>query len=891
MKSEHIVVGIVADVDAGKTTLSENILFRTGTIRKAGRVDHGDTCLDTDAMERERGITIFSREAEFRVSEKAFTLLDTPGHADFSSETERVLSVLDYAILVISAPEGVRSHVQTIWKLLKQYAIPAIVFINKCDLYCGEKEELLKELNTGLEIGFHSFDCLDTEDVAMLSDEATETYLECGKLENEDLKRLIRERRLFPCYYGSALKGEGIAELLNGLVQLTDYKDYPEDFSGRIFKITRDKTDRLSHMKITGGTLHVKDLIGDEKIEQIRLYSGDSLKQVQEASAGMIVSITGLSQSYAGQGIGEETGSVIPVLVPLFSMTVIPTYDVTNAELYSTLKLLEEEIPEISVDPYSGKGDVRIRLMGPVQTQVISRIMEERFQMPVRFENNRIVYRETVTEISEGVGHFEPLRHYAEVHLRLEPAETGSGLIYQTELSEDLLPGNYQRLILSQLEYKRHRGILTGAFLTDVKITLVAGKHHVKHTVGGDFREAGCRAVRHGLMKNVCKLLEPWYSFEIRLPQIYAGRAMSDITCKLNGNFEGPVLKGDTAILNGKAPVSLIQNYQSELTAYTKGYGKLSLVFCGYSDCHNSEEVIENVNYDAEADLKNPCGSVFCEHGAGEYVGWRDVESKMHLPLVCGQESRGRIPMQTEKGVPASNASAAEQNAGKRTSDYLGAGLREDRELEKIFLASLGKNRKEDSSDRNRKKRILKSYENVSIPEPKKNYLLVDGYNIIHAWNDLRELGAMDLNAARTALLEILSNYQGFRGTTLITVFDAYRVQGGKGSIEKYHNIYCVYTKEAQTADAYIEKTVHELAKDNNVTVATSDGLEQIIVFGDGAVRMSARELYDEVKKCSTDIEETCRRIMPKLKNGISVGFQKPDNTENKKTDEISGTV
>jgi len=872
MKSEHIVVGILADVDAGKTTLSENILFSTGTIRKAGRVDHGDTCLDTDAMEKERGITIFSREAEFCVSGKAFTLLDTPGHADFSSETERVLSVLDYAILVISAPEGVRSHVQTIWKLLKQYEIPVFVFINKCDLYCKKGEELLQELNVRLEKGFYSSDSLDNEDVAMLSDEATEKFLDCGKLEKEDFRKLIAERKLFPCYFGSALKGEGIRELLEGLVHLSDYKEYPDQFSGRVFKITRDKADRLSHMKITGGSLRVKDLVGEEKIEQIRIYSGDSMKQVQEAFAGMIVTVTGLSDSYAGQGIGEEKNSVIPVLVPLFSMTVIPTYDISNAQLYSTLKILEEEIPEISVDPYSGKGDVRIRLMGPVQTQVISGIMEERFQMPVRFENNRIVYHETVTEVSEGVGHFEPLRHYAEVHLRLEPAEAGSGLVFRTELSEDLLPGNYQRLILSQLEYKRHKGILTGALLTDVKITLVAGRHHVKHTVGGDFREAGCRAVRHGLMKNVCKLLEPWYAFEIRLPQNFAGRAMSDITCRLGGEFEGPVLKEDTAILTGKAPVSLIQNYQSELTAYTKGYGKLSLAFCGYFDCHNSEEVISDSHYDAEADLSNPCGSVFCEHGAGEYVGWRDVESKMHLPLACGQENCFRARIQPEREIPLSSMSGFGSSAGKNSGDYPGAGSREEKELEKIFLESLGRNRKtEEAPGRGDRKRILKSYENVSVPEPKKNYLLVDGYNIIHAWDDLRKISTLDLNAARTALLEILSNYQGFRGMTLITVFDAYRVSGGKGSIEKYHNIYCVYTKEAQTADAYIEKTVHELAKNNNVTVATSDGLEQIIVFGDGAVRMSSKEFYDEVKKCNTDIEETCRKIMPKLKNGIAV--------------------
>jgi len=890
MKSEHIVVGILADVDAGKTTLSENILYHTGTIRKAGRVDHGDTCLDTDSMERERGITIFSREAEFNVNGKAYTLLDTPGHADFSAETERVLSVLDYAILVISAPEGVRSHVHTIWKLLKQYNVPVFVFINKCDLISFEKEKVLEELNSRLDSGFFSADQLQGEDIAMLSYEAAETYLKNGKLEVSDLKKLIMESRLYPCYFGSALKGEGIGKLLNGLSVLTDFKNYPDSFGGRIFKITRDKNDRLSHMKVTGGILHVKDLVGEEKIEQIRIYSGDSQKPVRQAEAGMIVTVTGLSESYSGQGIGVEENTVFPVLVPLFSMTVVPTFDISNSELYQALKQLEEEIPEISVDPYSGKGDVRIRLMGPVQTEIISRIMEERFRMPVRFENNRIVYKETVTEISEGVGHFEPLRHYAEVHLKLEPAERGSGLQYETELSEDLLPGNYQRLILSQLEYKKHRGVLTGSMLTDVKITLVAGKHHVKHTVGGDFREAGCRAVRHGLMKNRCKILEPWYSFEIELPESCAGRAMSDITCRLGGEFEGPVLNGENAVLTGKAPVSLIQNYQAELTAYTKGYGRISLAFCGYLDCHNSEDVVNDAQYDAEADLKNPCGSVFCEHGSGEYVGWRDVESKMHLPAAVSCSSQNHLEAAPEALAGEGGSKEKKKEMSGPAADYLGAGLKADRELEKIFLASLGRNRKQNEPRQPQEKKILKNTEHLTIPVPKKNYLLVDGYNIIHAWKDLRELSKSDLNSARIALLEILSNYQGFRGMTLIAVFDAYKVPGSKGNVEKYRNIYTVYTKEAQTADAYIEKTVHELAKNNHVTVATSDGLEQIIVFGDGAIRMSAQELFKEVENCNTDIAETLRRIEPKLKNRIcGDSVQNPEASE--KTGEKSGTV
>jgi len=686
MKSDHIVVGILADVDAGKTTLSENILYMTGSIRKAGRVDHGDTCLDTDAMERERGITIFSRQAEFCVGDRNFTLLDTPGHTDFSAEAERVLSVLDYAILLISAPEGIRSHVYTIWKLLKRYAIPAFVFINKTDLVSPPVPDIIAELNRKLGEGFVYHTDLHSEECALLDDSVTEKYLDNGMISEEDIRSMTASGKLFPCYSGSALKSDGIRELIQGISEYTVLKDYPEETAARIFKITREKSDRLSHLKVTGGTIHVKDVFGEDKIEQIRVYSGDGYRPVQEAKPGMIVSVTGLPESYAGQGIGAEKDADLPLLVPLFSMTVIPTFDVSNAELYEKLKLLEEEIPELSVDPYSGKDDVRIRLMGAVQTEVVARIMEERFHMPVRFGNNRIVYRETVSGSSEGVGHFEPLRHYAEVHLLLEPGERGSGLVFDAALSEDLLPGNYQRLILSMLEHRKHRGVLTGALLTDVRVTLVAGKHHVKHTVGGDFREASCRAIRHGLMNNTCKMLEPWYSFEIMLPSEYAGRAMSDITCRLAGSFEGPDTLGDMAKLTGRAPVSLIQNYQAELTAYTKGFGKMTLEFCGYDICHNEEEVIKEAAYDPEADLKNPCGSVFCEHGAGMYVGWQEVEEYMHLPLVQEFQTgktRSKDPYTTkDHSNRETPGSPVKPKTGNGSTDYLGRGLAEDKELE-----------------------------------------------------------------------------------------------------------------------------------------------------------------------------------------------------------------
>lgn len=887
MKTENLVLGILADVDAGKTTLSENILYLTGSIRKKGRVDHGDTFLDTDLMERERGITIFSKQALFSVSKdgytRNFTLLDTPGHADFSAETERVLSVLDYALLLISAPDGIRSHVYTLWKLLKRYNVPTFVFINKTDIFHGEESGLLKELNTRLSPGFIPYDEVFSEETALLDDELTEKYLETGEISRDDVLELINQRKLFPVFKGSALMEEGIDSLLDFLPVFTSEKEYPEEFSGEVFKITREKTDRLSHVKITGGSLKVKDKIGEYKAEQIRLYNGDSVRPVQEAFPGMVVAVTGLPDTYAGMGIGAANDAEIPVLMPLFSVTVIPTFDVDNATLYKALKELEEEIPELSVDPYSGKGDVRIKLMGAVQTDIIKRIMLDRFKMDVSFGNNRIVYKETVCDVSEGVGHFEPLRHYAEVHLLLEPGERGTGMTYGTALSEDLLPGHFQRLILQQLEVHRHKGVLTGSELTDVKVTLVAGKHHVKHTVGGDFRQSAYRAVRHGLMKNVSKLLEPYYEFEIRLPFTYAGRAMSDISTKLFGTFTGPETIGDDSILTGMAPVSTIQNYQSELTAYTKGFGKMTLNFAGYFDCHNSEEVVTEAGYDPDADLREPTGSVFCEHGAGLYVNWWEVEEHMHLPLLSGaggiEGNRQQELLQDENDTqdtdekivrPVPPLSVAKLTAPKG-NDYMGAGYAKDKELEAIFAGSLGRNRNEEKRrDENRsgisvrateKPKQQLSPEHINIPEKKKDFLLVDGYNIIHAWPELSSLAKDNLDSARIALLDILANYQGFRGMTLIAVFDAYRVKGGKGSISKYHNVYEVYTKEAETADAYIEKTVHEIGRKHNVKVATSDALEQVIVFGEGAVRISAKDLYEEVKASNADILEICRKL------------------------------
>lgn len=889
MKTNHLVLGILADVDAGKTTLSENILFNTGSIRKVGRVDHGDTFLDTDSMERERGITIFSKQALFSAGNKEFTLLDTPGHADFSAETERTLSVLDYCILVISAQDGLTSHVFTLWKLLSRYAIPTFIFINKTDLYHKDLSELIGEMNRKLSEGFveASESTLYGEECAVLSEDLLERFLETGSVEKEDVQKLILERKLFPVFSGSALKNEGVTELITSLSELTGEKEYPDEFSASVFKITRNKADRLSHLKVTGGVLRVKDNVGENKVEQIRLYQGDSVKPLQEALPGMVVAVTGLADSYAGEGIGAAHDASVPVLVPLFSVTVLPTFDVDQATVYKALKELEEEIPELSVDPFSGKGDVRIKLMGTVQTEIIRRILSDRFGIEVRFGENRIVYKETVCAVSEGVGHFEPLRHYAEVHLLLEPAERGTGMTYSSELSEDVLPGHFQRLILSQLEYHRHKGVLLGAELTDVHVTLIHGKHHVKHTVGGDFRQASYRALRHGLMKNVSKILEPYYDFEITLPTEYAGRAMSDITTRLSGNFEGPDTRGEESFLWGRAPVSTIQNYQADLTAYTKGFGRMSLQFAGYFDCHNPEEILSVSDYDPDADLRDPAGSVFCEHGAGLYVPWQEVEEHMHLPLGgapakgaepiilrdLSEENKGMVSEEGKSFTPELLRISREKKNAAAPTDYMGAGYAADKELEEIFNRTFARNKKEEPKRDPRKEKKEAQFrplpEHVNVPEKKKEYLLVDGYNIIHAWDELRELMNISLDGARQALLDILSDYQGFQGNTVIAVFDAYRVKGGTGSVEKYAGIYVVYTKEAETADAYIEKTVHEIGHKYNVTVATSDALEQVIVFGEGAVRLSAREFREEVMRSKSSIRSICEKRKESLGNRI----------------------
>lgn len=880
MKSKNLVLGILADVDAGKTTLSEEILFCSGSIRKTGRVDHGDTFLDTDMQERERGITIFSRQALFCAGEKDFTLLDTPGHADFSAEMERTLSVLDYAVLVISAAEGLRSHVFTLWKLLDKHGIPVFVFINKCDLPNPGKETIIREMNQRLSAGFVDEDLLYGEETALLSDDLTERFLSGESVTDSDVRRLISERKLFPVFGGSALKRDGVDRLLAALEHLTEEKEYPEEFSGLIYKVTREKGERLSHLKVTGGVLRSKDMVSrvfhteerkgeryESKAELIRLYSGLSFTPVREAFPGQVVAVTGLENSYAGEGIGNQEDA-LPQLTPLFSVTVVPPPGTDNTVLLQRLKEIEEELPELSVDPCEKKGDVRIDLMGTVQTEILHRMLLDRFGMDVTFTENRIIYKETVAAVSEGVGHFEPLRHYAEVHLLIEPGEPGSGVFVQSLLSTDELPLSYQRLVLTHLTERKHRGVLTDSELTDVRISLVAGKHHVKHTVGGDFRQATYRAVRHGLMKNENVLLEPYYSFRLSVPTENAGRAMTDLSTKLFADFEGPEDDGKFSVLTGKAPVSAIQNYAAELSAYTRGFGKLEIAGAGYYPCHNSEEIVSETGYDPEADLRDPAGSVFCEHGAGLYVNWNEVEDYMHLPLVTAQNKRKKneVPEIVSDDMQAEK----QKESLPEDFDYMGHGYENDRELDRIFRASLSRNKKEEDPGRAPARRYDSvrpsgkvSYDkegHVILPEKKKDFLLVDGYNIIHAWPELRELAGINLDSAREELCGMLADYQGYRGMTLIVVFDAYKVRGGREKVLTYHNIYVVYTKEAETADAYIEKTVHEIGRRHNVTVATSDGLEQIIVFGEGAVRMSANDLLQDLletkKTVSTAVED-----------------------------------
>lgn len=857
---KNIVMGILAHVDAGKTTLSESMLYLSGTVRKLGRVDHKDAFLDTYALERDRGITIFSKQAVFSLGNKKVNLLDTPGHVDFSAEMERTLQVLDYAVLVISGADGVQGHTETLWKLLKLYDIPTFIFINKMDQQGTDQAALLSELKERLDEGCIAFgkeESTETlEELAMTDEKVLDYFMEHESIRKEEICRLIKERRVFPCYFGSALKLKGVQELLYGFERYMEPYTGTEEFGAKVFKISRDdKGERLTFLKVTGGKLVVKMPVNlvdkEEKVNQIRIYSGAKYETVNEVEAGGVCAVTGLVSSYIGQGFGVEKGTAAPFLEPVLTYQMILPDGADTTKVLRELKQLEEEEPLLNIVWNPALEEIHVQLMGEVQTEILKTMIAERFHLDVEFGTGKIVYKETIKNSVVGVGHYEPLRHYAEVHLKMEPLETGSGLVFDADCSEDVLDRNWQRLILTHLQEREHPGVLTGSPITDMKITIVAGRAHLKHTEGGDFRQATYRAVRQGLKSAESILLEPWYSFVLEVPSDQVGRAMSDIG-QMNGSFEGPEAEDKQGMvrLTGTAPASEMRDYQREVWAYTKGRGRITFTLKGYEPCHNAEEVIEQIGYDSERDVDNPTGSVFCAHGAGFLVKWDEVPEYMHIKedFLSEESDETSEEEQTITG-----------NAHLGNSSY-SSGYGDDPELLAIMEREFGSKQKErDRYSGYRKQTVSAPMPRKTVikdTEPKKEYLLVDGYNVIFAWEELNELAKASIDAARNKLMDILSNYQGFTGCTLILVFDAYKVKGSQGEVQKYHNIYVVYTKEAETADQYIEKTTHEIGRKYKVTVATSDALEQVIVMGQGAYRISARDFYEEVERTEKQIRE-----------------------------------
>lgn len=857
--SNYICTALLAHVDAGKTTLSEGILYTAGVIRKPGRVDNRDAFLDTNEMERERGITIFSKQAVFTLEDKTVTLLDTPGHVDFSAEMERTLQVLDYAVLVISGADGVQGHTATLWRLLERYQIPVFLFINKMDQQGVEEEPLLREVKEQLSgncIQFREGEESFYEDIAVCDEMLLDAYLEDGIIEEEQICRLIQERKLFPCYFGSALKLTGVKEFLAGFAKYTRIPKYPGEFGAKVFKIARDeKNNRLTFLKVTGGNLFVKqpvtnnpsahgeEEVWEEKVNQIRIYSGEHFETADQVQPGVVCAVTGLTKTYSGQGLGAEKASVLPALEPVLTYALELPQGCSANSFLPKLRILEEEEPELKISWDETLQEIQAQLMGEVQIEILRRLIWERFHVDVHFGEGKIVYKETIQNRVEGVGHFEPLRHYAEVHLLLEPGEAGSGIQVSAACSEDKLDRNWQRLACTHLEEREHPGVLMGAALTDVRITLVAGKAHLKHTEGGDFRQATYRAVRQGLMKAESVLLEPYYEYCLEVPNDMVGRAMSDIE-RFQGSFQAPEQAGQLTVLRGTAPVATLRNYQQEVFSYTKGLGRLNCILKGYFPCHNTEEVLESCNYDPESDVENPTGSVFCSHGAGFVVPWYEVENYMHLPLSAeSQEEPGNEAEEWQVQVPP-----------VKEEYFMG----ED-EVTKILDRANGANRKNDVRNpykKTQKKVVDAGKGKTAAKKSKERYLLVDGYNIVFAWKELNELAKVNIDAARSKLMDILCNYQGYVKCTLILVFDAYRVKGSIGRMTDYHNIHVVYTKEAETADQYIEKLAHRIGHDYQVTVATSDGLEQLIIRGQGCQLISAREFYEEVRRVEALIQD-----------------------------------
>lgn len=868
---KQLTLGILAHVDAGKTTLSEAMLYLSGAIRKAGRVDNRDAFLDTYELERERGITIFSKQAVFAYDDLKITLLDTPGHVDFSAEMERTLQVLDAAVLVISASDGVQGHTVTLWKLLKRYQVPVFLFVNKMDQQGTDQDVLMRELCDRLGGGLTNFSEENKntllEELAMCDEELLNCFLEKGDISEELIRKAIAQRKVFPCFFGSALKLFGVRELMEGIVRYMPISGYPKEFGARVFKITRDNQgNRLTHMKITGGCLKARDVLKTEKVNQIRIYSGEKFDAVNEACAGQVCAVTGLLHTFPGQGFGLEKTVDRHMLEPVLSYCIYLPEGCDPAAFLPKLMQLQEEDPTLQVVWDEELKEIHAKVMGEVQIEILKHMIRERFGIEVSFGTGRIVYKETIADRVEGVGHFEPLRHYAEVHLLLEPAEPGSGLLFAADCSEDILARNWQRLILTHLEEKEHRGVLTGSPITDMKITLVSGRAHLKHTEGGDFRQATYRAVRQGLMEASGVLLEPVYEFRLEIPEEMIGRAMTDME-KLHGSFTLKERVGGVAVLTGTAPVVTIQDYQKEVTAYTRGHGRLSLSLKGYVPCHNAEEVIAKRHYDPESDLKNPTGSVFCAHGAGFVVPWNQVKDYMHLESCFAGDRECVMQTAFEEELERRKQAAVkrQENTGERGEMFIGTD-----EIDAIIGRTARSNsRSEFSGKREGWQREKKAGGNTAKAsetriykgQPKKEkYLLVDGYNVIFAWEDLKELAGVNLDGARGKLLDILCNYQAIKGYHLMAVFDAYKLKGHGEEIMDYHNIQVVYTKEAETADRFIEKFAHENAGKYDVTVVTSDGLEQIIIVGAGCLLVSSREFRTEVELASKQVLEDYQR-------------------------------
>ena len=846
---KQIVLGILAHVDSGKTTLSEAMLYRAGAIRKLGRVDHGDAFLDTDSLEKARGITIFSKQALLTAGNTAITLLDTPGHVDFSTETERTLQVLDYAVLVVSGTDGVQSHTETLWRLLRRYHVPTFVFVNKMDLPGMTREQLLSQLNHRLGEGFVDFGAepaARNEALALCDEQLMEKMLDAGTLTDADIIPAVARRHVFPCWFGAALRLDGVDALLEGLDRYTRPAPALHAFGARVFKVSQDEQGtRLTWLRVTGGELKVKALLSGEadgepwaeKANQLRLYSGAKYTLTEAIGPGQVCAVTGLTHAKPGTGLGAERDSDVPVLEPVLSYQVLLPEGADVHAALGKLHRLEEEEPQLHVVWNETLGEIHVQLMGEVQLEVLRSLLAERFGLEVSFGPGGILYKETITEPMEGVGHYEPLRHYAEVHLLLEPLPRGSGMQFAADCREEVLDKNWQRLVLTHLEEKQHLGVLTGAPLTDVKITLLTGKAHLKHTEGGDFRQATYRAVRQGLMLAKSQLLEPWYAFRLEVPVENIGRAMSDIQ-RMEGSFDPPESGAETATLTGFAPVSTMRSYPMEVVSYTRGRGHLSLTLNGYRPCHNAQQVIAEIGYQPEHDLDNPADSVFCAHGAGFVVPWSEVRSHMHVDSGWGHTS------------PTAEETAARP---RRMAAYR-ATLEEDAELLKIFERTYGPIKRDPLAAFRPVQKTERPDFAAEQWEIAPEYLLVDGYNIIFAWDELNALAKESLDAARRKLMDILCNYQGYQKCVLILVFDAYRVPGSPGAIEQYHNIHVVYTKEAETADMFIERVTHEIGKSRRVRVATSDGMEQVIILGHGALRVSARMFHEEVQNVEKQI-------------------------------------